>query len=117
MNKTVPTNVIHALIMLVLPTYRCSAAKVKGSAERDRRPCPLQHLVCQRPSASICPAHDFGILMKVYDGEDDIRCVVGARHVEDAVGETMDECASDRAINDGEKQGASRISEIVSSTR
>src|SRR4051812_46205260 len=32
----------------------------------------------QRPSTSICPAHDLGILMKVYDGEDDIWGVVGA---------------------------------------
>jgi hypothetical protein len=53
--------------------------------------------------------------MKVCDGEDDIRGIVGARHVEDSIGETMDECASDRGINDCEKQGASRMSEIVCS--
>ena len=43
--------------------------------------------------------------MKVHDGDDDIWDDVGTRHVEDAVGEAMDECASDRGINDCEKQG------------
>ena len=30
-------------------TYRCSAAKARGSAKRDRRLRPLQHLVGRRP--------------------------------------------------------------------
>lgn len=67
----------------------------------------MQHLVGQRPSASIGPAHDFRILVKVYDGEDDIWGVFGPRHVEDAVREAMDERASDGGINDREKQGRS----------
>jgi hypothetical protein len=58
-------------------------------------------------------AHHFRILVKVYDGDDDVWCVVGTRYVEDTVGEAMDECAPDWHINYGKQQR--RLSEIVSS--
>jgi hypothetical protein len=65
--STLPIVITHCAVVVEqssarCPTYRCSAAKARGSAKRDRRLRPLQHLVGQLapPEPDDCCCQEYG---------------------------------------------------------